>query len=314
MSDVKYDQHYRDDAAACGAPFAEFEAFCASAKIGAVLDLGCGQGRDALMFARAGHRVVGVDESSVGIGQLLKIAQAEGLAIEGIVEDICAYEPQASFDVVILDRVLHMLDVKARLPLLKKAMNAVSPGGALLIAEGPKGMEPVRELIEREGWALIKAKTNRLIARRPSKKIEELAPKQPRELPARTGGCLCGAVKYKISAEPLLSRICWCRTCQKISGNGTANVIFPSAAIEVSGTMSCFTSSADSGNQISRHFCPVCGTHLFASSSASPQLRVVRQGTMTDPSSIKPQINMWTSSAPSWACLDPTLKMAERQP
>lgn len=312
MTDAKYDKHYRDDPAACGAPFAEFEAFCASAKIGAVLDLGCGQGRDALMFARAGHRVVGVDESSVGISQLLKIAQAEGLAIEGIVEDICAYEPQASFDVVILDRVLHMLDVEARLPLLKKAMGAVSPGGALLVAEGPKGMAPVRELIEREGWTLVKVKPNRLIAQRPSN--SSLVDEQQHKPPARTGSCLCQAVTYRISAEPLLARICWCRTCQKISGNGTANVIFPSAAIEVTGTMSCFTSSADSGNQISRHFCPVCGTHLFASSSASPQFRVVRQGTMTDPSSIKPVINMWSSSAPSWACLDPTLKIAARQP
>ena len=130
----------------------------------------------------------------------------------------------------------------------------------------------------------------------------------------RAGSCLCGAVRYAISAEPLIARICWCRMCQKVSGNGTANAIFPTSSIEVTGAMCCFTSGADSGNLISRHFCPICGSHLFANSSASPQFRVVRLGTLDDPSLIKPETNMWVSSAPSWACLDETLRSEERQP
>jgi hypothetical protein len=130
----------------------------------------------------------------------------------------------------------------------------------------------------------------------------------------RTGSCLCGAVQYKVSGEPLIARICWCRVCQKISGNGTANAIFASSSIEVAGSMSSFTSKAESGNDISRHFCSSCGCHLFANSAASPQYRVVRLGTLDDPSSIKPVINMWASSAPSWACLDPNLKIENRQP
>ncbi|MEO0598119.1 MAG: methyltransferase domain-containing protein, partial [Chloroflexota bacterium] len=47
-----------------------------------VLDLGCGQGRDALFIARLGHRVVGVDISETGIAQLLEDAKTETLAIE----------------------------------------------------------------------------------------------------------------------------------------------------------------------------------------------------------------------------------------
>jgi len=166
--DVKYDAHYRDDPAACGAPFTEFDAFCRDADAGSVLDLGCGQGRDALMFARAGHRVLGVDVSSVGIGQMREVAAAEGLDVEGIVADIQTYEPDRRFDVVILDRVLHILAPDARIPMLETAMSAVRPGGHLLVAEGPRGMAPVREAVEGSGWALVKAKANRLIARRPA--------------------------------------------------------------------------------------------------------------------------------------------------
>ena len=133
-------------------------------------------------------------------------------------------------------------------------------------------------------------------------------------MPELTGRCLCGGVTYRIAAEPLVARICWCRTCQKISANGTANAVFPSDSIALSGETQCFTSVADSGNRIARHFCPTCGCHLFASSSATPQFRVVRLGTLDQPSAIKPTLNIWTSSAPDWACLDATLAAEPRQP
>ena len=130
----------------------------------------------------------------------------------------------------------------------------------------------------------------------------------------RHGSCLCGAVRYMVRGEPLVARICWCRTCQKISANGTVNAIFPAEAIEATGTLACYASTADSGNVISRHFCPGCGVHLFGQSSATPQFRLVRVGTLDEPSSIRPQINIWISSAPEWACLDPKLTAVERQP
>lgn len=167
MPSVKYDQHYLEDPAACGKPFSEFEAFCRDAEPGTVLDLGCGQGRDALMFARAGHHVVGVDVSSVGIEQMLAAARREGLDVEGMVHDIVTYRPQQAFDVVVLDRVLHMLPEATRSTALANAMVAVAPGGHLLVAEGPKGMVPVRQAIDQRGWSLPKATRNRLIAWRP---------------------------------------------------------------------------------------------------------------------------------------------------
>lgn len=166
-NDVKYDEHYRSDPAACGAPFAEFVRFCEEAAPGAVLDLGCGQGRDALMFARAGHRVVGVDVSRVGVEQMLATAQAEGLSVEGVVANITNYEATQRFDVVILDRVLHMLTAVASAATLTLAMEAVEAGGHLLIAEGAKGMTPIRERLALCGWSFVYAKPNRLIAKRP---------------------------------------------------------------------------------------------------------------------------------------------------
>ncbi len=130
----------------------------------------------------------------------------------------------------------------------------------------------------------------------------------------RTGGCLCGQVRYRVTGEPVIARLCWCRDCQHISGNGTANAMFPSAAIEVTGTLSEIIGAADSGNQVRRRFCATCGCHVFAESTGRTDFTVVRLGTLDDPSTIKPIANIWAGSAPQWACLDPALARIEAQP
>jgi len=130
----------------------------------------------------------------------------------------------------------------------------------------------------------------------------------------RTGGCLCGQVRYRLTADPVISRICWCRDCQHIAGNGTANSIFPTETIEISGPVAEYCSAGDSGNTVRRRFCAACGCHLFADSTGRAGLTVVRVGTLDDPSSIKPVANIWSASAPTWAALDSKLDRIDRQP
>jgi hypothetical protein len=130
----------------------------------------------------------------------------------------------------------------------------------------------------------------------------------------QTGRCLCGAVHYRVTAASVTVRVCWCRDCQHLAANGTVNAIVPTAALAIEGVVQEFENMADSGNRLARRFCPQCGTHLFANSSARPQLTVVRVGTLDDPSSVRPDTNIWAASAPAWACLDPALERAERQP
>lgn len=130
----------------------------------------------------------------------------------------------------------------------------------------------------------------------------------------RIGGCLCGHVRYRLTADPVASRICWCRDCQRIASNGTANALVASEAIEVTGQTSEFVSTAASGNQVTRRFCPACGTHLFADSSGRPGFTVVRLGTLDEPSSVRPSASIWCASAPAWACVDTRIERVEKQP
>ena len=130
-----------------------------------------------------------------------------------------------------------------------------------------------------------------------------------------TGGCLCRAVRYRISAAPIVTRVCWCRLCQYLgSGNGTVNVCFPSGAVSVDGELRGFRSVADSGNVMHRRFCPACGTQVFSEAEARPHLVFVRAGTLDDREVARPAAVIWTSQAPSWASIDPTLPRVEGQP
>lgn len=130
-----------------------------------------------------------------------------------------------------------------------------------------------------------------------------------------TGGCLCGAVRYRIAAEPIVTRVCWCRVCQRIgAGGATVNVCFPRAALTFEGELRDYISKADSGNTMHRRFCTTCGVHLFSEAESRPHLVFVRAGSLDDPEIARPAATIWTSQAPSWACMDERLPKVERQP
>ena len=130
----------------------------------------------------------------------------------------------------------------------------------------------------------------------------------------RSGQCLCGAVSYRLAADPLMVRICWCRDCQRLAANGSVNAFVPTTALVISGELGEYVRTADSGNHITHRFCPRCGSQLFANAAVRPQFTVVRVGTLDDPSSVRPAVNIWSASAPRWACLDSSLERVEHQP
>jgi hypothetical protein len=130
-----------------------------------------------------------------------------------------------------------------------------------------------------------------------------------------TGGCLCKAVRFKSTAPPIATRVCWCRVCQYLgAGNATVNVVFRTNAFTVQGDLRDYRSVADSGNVMHRRFCAMCGTPMFSEAEARPHLIIVRAGTLDDPEIARPDMTIWTSSAPTWACMDPALPKIDGQP
>jgi tellurite methyltransferase len=157
-----YETLYAEGQDVCGQPFPELVRFFEAQPAGLrVLDLGCGQGRDTLMVARLGHQVVGVDLSPTGVAQMLATAADADLSVTGQVADIAGFEPDGTFDVVVIDRVLHMLgDAATRQGVLARTGACVRPGGHLVIADTPKNLPLVRAFMEsRDGaWSLTFAR------------------------------------------------------------------------------------------------------------------------------------------------------------
>ena len=163
---VEYNHHYLINPAACGEPFREFVKLADEHPGLSVLDLGCGQGRDALLFARNGCTVHGVDISPVGIEQMLETAKKERLKVTGEVNDIENFETRKKFDVVILDRVLHMLGSdEDMLDVLEQACSMTKSGGWVLVADGPKNRALIKSAFD-DGWVIEKDAKNRTFARR----------------------------------------------------------------------------------------------------------------------------------------------------
>lgn len=104
---VEYDNYYQTENL-FGNPYPELIDFYTKIeKKGKLLDLGCGQGRDAIPLAKLGFTVTGIDNSIVGIKQLNKIAVRENLPLKGIVTDIYNYADFGKFDFILLDSMFH---------------------------------------------------------------------------------------------------------------------------------------------------------------------------------------------------------------
>jgi hypothetical protein len=130
-----------------------------------------------------------------------------------------------------------------------------------------------------------------------------------------TGRCACGAVTLGIEGEAIATRQCWCRQCQQIAAGGaTQNSIFPAEAVQFTGELAESSWTAASGNTLTFHFCPRCGTQAYAQSSARPHLKTVRLGFIDVPHDLRPEMAIWLAEAPAWAQVDPDIPKFDQQP
>jgi len=130
-----------------------------------------------------------------------------------------------------------------------------------------------------------------------------------------SGRCNCGAVSVTITAEPVATRQCWCRQCQKSAAGGpTNNAMFPTEEVELEGLRGDYVYVAASGNVLTQEFCLECGTPVLGRSSARPQFRTIRLGLLDEGHGLSPAMAIWTEEAPPWAVIDPALENWPQQP
>ncbi|MDC7682239.1 GFA family protein [Asticcacaulis sp. BYS171W] len=111
----------------------------------------------------------------------------------------------------------------------------------------------------------------------------------------RTGGCQCGAVRFRVEGELGHASICHCRMCQKAYGNVFAPLVSAREATLI------WTKAApkrfQSSNLVQRGFCPDCGTPL---TYEAPDGVAVSIAAFDDPSDIAPVIQFGTEGKLPW--------------
>lgn len=130
-----------------------------------------------------------------------------------------------------------------------------------------------------------------------------------------SGGCLCGAVRYQCSAEPVVAGHCQCEPCRRSSGTGHCSHLgVPEDAVSLSGETTVYEAKADSGNTVGRAFCPACGAAVHSVNSGMPGMVFLRASSLDDLEVFKPQMVVYTRSGASWDKIDSNLPGFETMP
>tara|TARA_B100000674_G_scaffold52450_1_gene36258 strand:- start:32186 stop:32566 length:381 start_codon:yes stop_codon:yes gene_type:complete len=117
-------------------------------------------------------------------------------------------------------------------------------------------------------------------------------------MPTRyTGGCGCGAIRYRVTAEPLISYLCHCTECQRRTSSAFGlNMQIPAQSLVIEqGKPTSRTRIAASENDLALNFCGDCGT-------------------LDDPGWVPVKPHIWADSALSWAIPEDGIERVSGQP
>jgi hypothetical protein len=115
-----------------------------------------------------------------------------------------------------------------------------------------------------------------------------------------TGHCLCGNVSYSADAEPLVTAICHCDSCQRQTGSTYSLVVgVPRESLTVSGdTLASYeTITEATGTPSQRQFCSNCGSPVVTLPDAAPALAIIKAGTLDDRKGLAPAVEVHCDSA-----------------
>lgn len=129
------------------------------------------------------------------------------------------------------------------------------------------------------------------------------------------GGCQCGSVRYELLAPPLSVYACHCKDCQRFSGAAwsMSMPVRRETLRHLKGELKAFDKPAESGRTVRMLACAVCGTNMW-NEPPSPDIFIVRAGTLDDIDWIEPVGNIWTQSRAAWVEIDPALVNFAGQP
>jgi hypothetical protein len=131
-----------------------------------------------------------------------------------------------------------------------------------------------------------------------------------------SGGCACGAIRYETSSEPIFQNHCQCRDCQKRSGTGHGSYLTFArrAEVTVSGEAKTWRVTADSGSDKLHAFCSTCGSPVYLTFVAMPDLIAISAASLDDPARFNPRAITYSVRGLEWDTMDASLQAFKRMP
>ncbi len=132
------------------------------------------------------------------------------------------------------------------------------------------------------------------------------------------GTCQCGAIKYILAADPILTYACHCTICQTQSGSAFGMAaVFDRSALKLTRIQPPHFVRPGHGRNFRCYFCPECGTRLyhqcFTDEGDDPFISI-KPGTLTDTSWLRPGCHVWTQHAQPWVRFSDEGVVFEQQP
>jgi hypothetical protein len=115
----------------------------------------------------------------------------------------------------------------------------------------------------------------------------------------RTGGCRCGAIRYRVTGALVAGVACHCRDCQYVAG-GSPNLtwLFDGSGFDLlQGKPRVYKASATNGGS---SFCGRCGVHVFSRPDNNAHLIAIKVGSLDDASGFRVDGDIWMRSAQPW--------------
>jgi hypothetical protein len=124
---------------------------------------------------------------------------------------------------------------------------------------------------------------------------------------AREGGCSCGEVRYRLTSDPLFIHCCHCLNCQKQTGSAfVVNLLIEADRVELlAGEPRQVDVPRDDGSMQQIFRCATCQVAVY-STYGRAEVRFVRGGTLDDPSTVTPDVHIYTRTKLPWVALPPS--------
>jgi len=129
-----------------------------------------------------------------------------------------------------------------------------------------------------------------------------------------TGQCLCGDVTYEANGDIMFQGNCHCSDCRQSSGSPFATLVFMAKKdVQISGQTKSFAHKVDSGNTLTKQFCPNCGSQMFSANSDNPSVGI-KAGTINEQSEVNPQFNVYAGAKMDCTLLDDAIPAFDKMP